>query len=126
VSRSGDKQGAVHAGDASERGPRRKGKGKKGALRLGTCRGAEQAGRAGRSRESCGGERREEEGKADKRAPLVSCPSGKVKGRVSAWWIGPCGPCAFRGERRGSAGLGYVLAGWWAMCVLGFGLRWFK
>jgi hypothetical protein len=56
-------------------------RGKGGAAVRHSCRGA---GQAGRGRESCGGERREEEGKADKRAPLVSCPSGKVKGRVSA------------------------------------------
>jgi hypothetical protein len=88
------------AGDASERGPRRKGKGKKGALRLGTCRGAEQAGRAGRSRESCGGERREEEeGKADKQVPLVSCPVREMRGRgVRCVWLGWVAACGGRKE----------------------------
>jgi hypothetical protein len=53
--------------------------------------------RAGRGR------LREEEGKADKRAPLVSCPGkGKVKGRAGGGWR--AGPCALRGERRGGLG----------------------
>jgi hypothetical protein len=58
--------------------------------------------------------RREEEAKADKRAPLVSCPRRKVKGHGvvrPAGWAGP-GPvgrvgCAVRWEkRRRGAGLG--------------------
>jgi hypothetical protein len=41
------------------------------------------------------GELREEEGKADKRAPLVSCPRRKVKGRCEeVGWVGPERPWA--------------------------------
>jgi hypothetical protein len=35
--------------------------------------------------------------------------------RAGPWWPWPCGPCAFRWERRGGAGLGRARVGWpWA------------
>jgi hypothetical protein len=56
-------------------------------------------------------ELREEEGKADKRAPLVSCPGWKVKGRDDwlGWAVVACGPrglCTFR--EKGEEELGWL------------------
>jgi hypothetical protein len=59
------------------------------------------------------GELREEEGKANKRAPLVSCPGRMVKGRDDeAGWAGPWWPWAawlrYASRERGSKKLGWL------------------
>jgi hypothetical protein len=66
-----------------------------------------RGGASGAGTERCKA-RREWEGKADKRAPLVSCPERKVKGRGAvrpAGWAGPWPVgrvgCAVRWEKEG-------------------------
>jgi hypothetical protein len=64
--------------------------------------------------------RREEEGKADKRAPLVSYPGRKVKGcdavRPAGWARPQPVGCVSRGKkRRREAGLGRARVGRWAI-----------
>jgi hypothetical protein len=84
------------------------------------CRGAE---RVERGRESGGGERREEEGKADKQVPLVSCPRRKMRGHDGvrpAGWAGPwpvgC-EAALVGEKR-KEGVGWAIRKWaGGLCV---------
>jgi hypothetical protein len=129
VSQCGDRRGAAQAGDASERGRGERGKGKRRGRKgnggwSALSRGGASGARVERV-EHCG---RAEEGKADKRAPLVSCPGRKVKGRGDGGvWLGWAAACGARyagkerKERRG-AGLGRVLVG----CLTGrrFRLAW--
>jgi hypothetical protein len=64
-----------------------------------------------------------EEGKADKRAPLISYLGWKVKGRCGEagrlGWATACGLCYAGEERKGRrrAGLGRVLTGRWAVVI---------
>jgi hypothetical protein len=96
VSWSRDKRGTAQAGDARERGRGGREKRKGGARRL----GAPVAEWSERGWESCGGERREEEeGKADKQVPLVSCPVREMRGRgVRCVWLGWVAACGGRKE----------------------------
>jgi hypothetical protein len=111
VSRSGYRRGAVTqvSGAAAMMQARQRSRQKGAAVRL-PCRGAERAEP---------GELRVEEGKADKRAPLVSCPGRKVKRRDGeAGWAGPWLPWAawvalrFAGKREKEAGLAWAVGPW--------------
>jgi hypothetical protein len=89
----------------------------------------ERSERAGRSATARSGALREEEGKADKRDPLVSCPERKMRDRDAvrpADWVGPwpvgCAPRRVKrkGERVGpcvSGLVGYVCVGFRPMVV---------
>jgi hypothetical protein len=114
------------AGDASERGHGERGRGK-GARRLGSPV-AERSERAGErsqgeaERGALRGERREEEeGKADKRVPLVSCPGRKMRGRNAvrpASWAGPWPVgCVGGREKKRGRWVGHAQVGRWAVCV---------
>jgi hypothetical protein len=76
---------------------------KKGAAVTAYCREVGASGDGGgTSRER---ERAEEEGKADSRRPLISCPGGKVKGRAgvrpSVGWAGGARPGSAAALREG-------------------------
>jgi hypothetical protein len=122
MSRSGDKRGVAQAGDMSKRGhggrERGKGAGERGTAVGAPCRGVERA-EPGELR----GERQEDEGKADKRVPLVSCLERKTKGhdgvrvRLGQPWPVGRGAASVGEKRKEGGGLGRAQVGRWAVCV---------